>query len=110
MGESVKVADEKEENSSGGRFWGRRKAPGFSMFCRRICSVDKSIGASDTVELSTGESFSSKRNAPESCEGLANSPVLDVIFFVIFFVVVGEEVGDGLWGRRNVSGSFAEAN
>ena len=33
VGESVKAVGEKEENSSEGRFWGRRKAPRFSIFC-----------------------------------------------------------------------------
>ena len=32
VGESVKAGDEKEENSSAGRFCGRRKAPGFLVF------------------------------------------------------------------------------
>ena len=62
------------------------------------------------MELSTGESFSSKGSDPESCEDLTNSLVSDEIFLANNLAVVGEEVGDGLWVRRETSGSFDEPN
>ena len=73
--------------------------------------MEMSFGASDLVEFSTGNSFSSKKSAPESCEESITSLVLPFgIFLPKNFVVVGAEVDDSRWVRRNASGSFDEAN